>query len=419
MRHRVHQEIFFYCCLLLAFFLPILPRLVPVIIALMSLNWIVSGIYLKTIPQLFHERWRSLTLLFASLYLLYLLGMLYSTDYDYGWFDLEVKMSLFIFPLIFATSDLTIFTHSRSRFFFGSFITGCVVGSLILLGHAWLVNVKSGIRDPFYYTNLAWYFHSSYLAMYYTFGIGIVLYYLYCDFKEQPIQKTICLALLILYLEALIFLLSSKAGLITLVTTEVLFVLLLIFKKVGLTRIVLISVIMGMAFIGLSMIFPFAFTRISTADSAITSPKTMQTNLEDGTVARMEIWKLSIGLIKQHFIFGVGTGDVKNVFLESYKQQNLYPIFRKKLNAHNQYLQTFVTLGVVGFGLLFLSLMVPAYWSLRNGKYPYFLFIVIFAVNILFESMLETQAGVIFYAFFNAFLFSKSTGSDAQICVNQ
>jgi O-antigen ligase len=147
----------------------------------------------------------------------------------------------------------------------------------------------------------------------------------------------------------------------------------------------------------------------------ISPSQTIQTNPEDGTVARKEIWKVSIGLIRQHFIFGVGTGDVKDVFMEAYRQQNLSPIFKKKLNAHNQYFQTFITLGIFGFSLMVACLLVPAYRSLRKEDYLYTLFLLIFAINILFESMLETQAGVVFYAFFNAFLFSKSAGTDAQI----
>jgi O-antigen ligase len=392
-----------------AFFLPVFPKFLPAIIVIIVCNWLLSGIYIKTIPLLFKEKWRFLTISFVSLYVLYLIGMIYSTDYSYGWFDLEVKLSLFIFPVVFATSDPGIFTISRSRLIFGSFIAGCLVGSLILLGHAWIVNERSGLPDPFYYTNLSWYFHASYLAMYYIFGIVLTLYFLIKNFSTQSIYKKFSLFMIILYLEAIIFLLSSKAGLITLATTEVLFILLLIFKKVSLTRIVLVSIILVMVFIGFSRTFPFAFQRISKADSMLTSSKTIQTEPDDGTVARMEIWKISIGLIKYHFMFGVGTGDVKDVYMKAYQQQNLSSIFKKKLNAHNQYLQTFVTLGVFGFSLLVAFLLIPVYSSLRKEDYIYTLFLLIFAINILVESMLETQAGVVFYAFFNAFLFSKST----------
>jgi len=409
MRYRVHQEIFFISCLLLAFFLPVLPKLLPGIISLMSVNWLFSGIYLKTVPKLFREKWRLFILSFASIYLLYLVGMLYSADLEYGWFDLQVKLSLFIFPLIFATSDLRIFSFPRIRYVLGSFIAGCLTGSMILFGHAWFVNARSGIRDPFYYTNLAWYFHSSYLAMYYTFAIGILLYYLAFDFTRQRILKTIILFLVIFSLEAMIFLLSSKAGLIILATTELLFILFLLSRKVRFVRIAGVSLILIVAYFGFSRIFPYAFSRMAKAESSLTSPGTMQKNTIDGTFARVEILKVSLDLIRQHFIFGVGTGDVKNVYLHAYQQKNLYPVLKKRLNAHNQYFQTFVALGIIGLCILVFSLAVPLYRSLRNRQYLYALFIVIFTFNILFESMLETQAGVIFYAFFNAFLFQGET----------
>jgi len=403
----VHQKIFFISCLLLALFLPLFPRILPVIIIFMMFNWLLSGIYLTTIRKLLTERWRILTLSFASLYLLYIIGMFYTTNYTYGLFDLEVKFSLFIFPVIYATSDMTIFNLSRLRFFLSAFIAGCVAGSLVLLGHAWIVSESKGVPDAFYYTNLAWYFHSSYLAMYYTFGIGLSLYYLMDDFPGQSVFKTISLLLVILYLEALIFLLSSKAGLVTLLTVDAAFVLLLIFKKTGMARIIVVVVIMLLVFFGFSRLFPYAFTRINAADTMIADSRTIQTNPDDGTVARMEIWKVSVGLIGEHFMFGVGTGDVKDVLIDSYRKQNLIPISRKKLNAHNQYLQTFITLGVFGFLVLAATLLVPAWVSLRNRDYISTLFLMIFSINILFESMLEAQAGVIFYALFNALLYSS------------
>ncbi|MCK9204765.1 MAG: O-antigen ligase family protein [Bacteroidales bacterium] len=414
MRQRVHQQLFFICSFALAFFLPVFPKILPIIIVVMTINWLFSGIYLKTVPRLFVEKWRLHTISFISFYLLYLVGMLYSTDYSYGWFDLEVKLSLLIFPIIFATSDLSVYNESRIRLILGSFIGGCITGSLILLGHTWLFNARWGVPDTYYYSNLSWYFHTSYLAMYFTFGVGIMLYYLSVDPFKQSFPKILLLSLLILYLEIFIFLFSSKAGLIMLALTQVLFVILLLYKKIGLTKVTYIFLIMATVFIGFSRIFPFAFKRIAKADTMVTSSQNIQSNPNDGTIARMEIWKISAGLIRQNFFFGVGTGDVKDVLMEAYRDHQLYPVYKKKLNAHNQYIQTFITIGVVGFSLLVATLFIPAIRSLRRGEYLYFIFVLIFAGNILFESMFETQAGVIFYAFFNAFAFSNSAFSFEQ-----
>ncbi len=405
MRQRIHRYIFFCTCLLLAFLMPVFPRALPYIIALMMLNWLVSGAYLETVPRLFNEKWRITTLSFASLYLLYMIGMLYSTDMKYGWFDLEVKLSLFIFPLIFSLSDLSVLTHRRVRMILDAFLAGCLAGSLILLCHTWMANVHRGIPDAFYYTNLSWYFHSSYLAMYYCLGASIALWRIVENFRREPVHRYILPALMALWLEAMVFLLSSKAGLILLLAVQGLMVLLFV-KRAGLFRTLLAVMVLVVVFAGFSRMFPFAFTRISRADSMVSSSQTLLENPNDGTVARMEIWKVSVGLIRDHFLFGTGTGDVKKVCLEAYREHRMLPVVKKNLNSHNQYIQTFIALGVLGFILLAASLLVPGYLSLRRGDMVYLCFLVIFGISILFESMLETQAGVVFYSFFNVLFFS-------------
>jgi O-antigen ligase len=404
-RHRIHQEIFFYGCLLLAFFLPVFPRLVPTIIFLILVNWLISGIYLKTIRLFLIEKWRLHILSFAALYLLYCIGMLYSTNLTYGWFDLEVKLSMFIFPLVFATSDLSTVTRSRFRLIPLSFVAGCIIGSLVLIVHATMGYFTTGVKDLFYYVHFAWYFHSSYIAMYYIFGIGITLSYLWEIVGKKNIYKTLFVCFILLYLEGMVFLLSSKAGLLTLVITQLSFLVILLFRNVGPVKVSAIALAMIAIFLGFSQLFPFAFKRISHANSMVSSTKNIKTNPNDGTIARKEITKVSLELIQQHFVFGVGTGDVKDSYLEQYKDRSLLPLLKNKLNAHNQYFQTWIAVGFTGVVLLFLYLVVPAYKAMKKGHLLYVLLLVLFGINLFFEAMLETQAGVVFYAFFNVLLF--------------
>jgi len=76
-----------------------------------------------------------------------------------------------------------------------------------------------------------------------------------------------------------------------------------------------------------------------------------------------------------------------------------------RLNAHNQYLQTYIALGIPGALLLILMLVLPGWLAVRRIHFIYFSFLAVFAFNILVESMLEVQAGVIYYAFFNSLFF--------------
>ena len=98
--------------------------------------------------------------------------------------------------------------------------------------------------------------------------------------------------------------------------------------------------------------------------------------------------------------------------LERYKQEKLTIILNKKLNAHNQYLQTFLGLGIPGLLLLLSFLLVPfsLAWKKKKKNFPYMAFILIVLLNFLVESMLEARAGTNFIALFNclfAYLINK------------
>ncbi len=136
---------------------------------------------------------------------------------------------------------------------------------------------------------------------------------------------------------------------------------------------------------------------------------------------RIEFWKASIGIIKENFWIGVGTGDIEQAFKKEYEahQSYLAPEFRHR--AHNQYLAIFVSFGVFGFIWFIFSLFYPAIKSqsmsttggfdLNRQKgfdFLYFSFFSILILSMFYEDTLETQAGVTFYAFLNSlFLFAR------------
>jgi O-antigen ligase len=128
-------------------------------------------------------------------------------------------------------------------------------------------------------------------------------------------------------------------------------------------------------------------------------------NSTSSTPERILIWKSSLEIIRDHLVFGVGTGDVKDELLKKYKEKNQAILLEHRLNTHDQYLETFIALGFTGFLMLLAMLILPAIRAVKTGQYLYFVFIIVFSFNILVESMLEIQAGVVFYAFFNCFFF--------------
>ena len=404
-RKLFHQKIFYILVLSIVFFIPLFGRILPTLIFLLCLNWLAEGSWIKTISLLFKERNRSGMISFSVLYLLYILGLSYSTNMDYGLFDLEVKFSLFLFPLMFATAEPFYLQKETSTAILFFFIAGCFTVTLLLYAHALYAFAAYHTEDAFYYTKLSWYFHPSYLAMYVTFAIAILAYWLLEAYPVFNRYQLPGILLLIVHFFIFIVFLNSKAGLIALFMVIFIYALLFVIVKRTWIYGAVTIVAAGLLFLGCLTLFPNVVERVRQSGSDIHA---MDSAGKDprSTAERIAIWKCSMEIISKHVIFGVGTGDVKDALMESYKEHQDVKILSQKLNAHNQYLQTFISLGIFGLILLLYMLFFPAIRAFRQKDFLFMIFLAIFAVNIMVESMLENQAGVIFYALFNALLFT-------------
>jgi O-antigen ligase len=390
----------------IAFFLPVFGRIVPLFIILMALNWIVSGDIMRLFGKAVLKPGRLVVLSFAGLYLLYLLGLSYTSNFDYAWFDLEVKLSLLIFPLIFATATVPMFTVNQYNKILVAFVAGCISGSLILLVHAGISQYLTHIDGSFYYTRLAWYAHSTYMAMYYNLAIAVVLILL-MEKRSLPSARTAFAAMLTFFLSWMILLLSSKAGLLALAMVLVSLSALAWFEY---RSKIMSYLILGTGILVFStgwIALPQTFGRFSAAGKALTVQADSVRIKPESNADRIAVWSVAIGIIKENPWIGVGTGDVKDALIKGYASQGAIPAMEHKYNAHSQFIQTFITLGLPGFLFYLLMLAIPAVWSFMKRRWIYLLFLMVFAINSLTESMMEVQAGVVFYAFFNILLFTS------------
>jgi O-antigen ligase len=403
-RQKIHDKIFTICCLGLVFFMPIFEKILPSIIFLMVLNWLIEGIF-NRIPAIFRERHRILTLSFIAIYIFYLIGMLYSKNMKYGFFDLQIKFSMFLFPLIFATVNTNFKIQKLISNVFKSFIAGCVTGTLILLGIALYSYFGSGNPMFFFYTSFSRYLHPSYLSMYLNLAVSILAYHLIR--KERPSTKKIrtLLFVLALYLSFVIILLSSKAGIFSLLFLFMIITIYIIVINKQVWKGLLFFFLVLMTFYAGYNFLPTIAARFKRAESVLAEQKKSSQETKESNSERLVVWKAGIEVIRENPVFGVGTGDVKDALLSEYQKENRLLVYNMRLNAHNQYLQTYIALGIFGTLLLIIYLVVPGWFAIRRIHFIYFSFLAVFAFNILVESMLEVQAGVIYYAFFNALLF--------------
>jgi O-antigen ligase len=122
---------------------------------------------------------------------------------------------------------------------------------------------------------------------------------------------------------------------------------------------------------------------------------------------RVMVWKVAAGIVKDYPL-GVGNGDIHdemNKRLLKIKQKAAVDV---NINAHNQYLETAMGLGIPGLLLLLSLLFFLFRKSVLNKDFLLFFFTFVLFTNALFESLLNTQAGTVFFAFvFSILLFSK------------
>lgn len=394
----IHTRIHFLLSCLIAFLLPF-KQIVSICIGLLLLNWILEGDFKNKFSNLNH---RNLFVLFIGFYLVHVLGLCWTENQPAGWFDLEVKLSLFIFPFIFATRP---FAKEQMDKIFVSFLTGCALASLIILARAcWIYLFRH--ENKFFYEEFSWFMHPSYFSMYLNFCLLFVL----ISFSRGADRPRKAWLLLVPLFLLVIVLLSSKLGLITLVLLILSWLIWVVIRhrwyKIGLFSVSVL--VLGIA--GVLKFSPDISSRIKNAVHAVSTKPADKSDAES-TAVRMFVWGAAADVIHAHPWIGVGTGDAKDALMEKYKEEDITGALKNHLNAHNAYLQVFVALGLLGFMLLAAMQILPCVVALREKKIMLLSFILLAVLNFLPEAMLETQAGVMYYGFFNSLLlFSDGNG---------
>jgi hypothetical protein len=114
---------------------------------------------------------------------------------------------------------------------------------------------------------------------------------------------------------------------------------------------------------------------------------------------RLEHLKTARAILADHWVFGVGIGDVDSVFQTYYEKANTKLLPENRLRSHNQFISAWIALGIVGLIITVLLFVVPVF---QKTKRDYFLGITLIALAVAFgfEDMLETQAGATIFALF-------------------
>ena len=142
---NIVEGINFTASLLLVFWLPLYKSFLPYIISFWILTWLLEGNFVMKGKQNIQSKRIIFLLLLPVLFcIIHILGYFQSSNKPSSLFDLEVKLSLLIFPIIFLTANKLYKRYGKLLLKF--FITGNVVASIISIGLA-IIHSTSFVND--------------------------------------------------------------------------------------------------------------------------------------------------------------------------------------------------------------------------------------------------------------------------------
>lgn len=401
--YRKLNIIHYYLGLLLVFWFPLDDHFIP----FLSFLWVLSGvIHLR--PGMLKGaeiRW-SYVLLFVLFYLLHLISVAYSANSSAAWFELEIKLPLLFFPLLAAA--LMVFSQGkRKENIFLAFISGTFLASLICLGLAFWGN-ESFNPANFTYQNLSHFLHPSYFSMHLTFALAILLFYFLPRIKQSNSFKLLLTITGIIAAVVFVLLLSSRAGIIA--------ALLIIIMKIiqVIIRLHWSWLMKSLILLGsIALLFGIITTNSRVKNMLKGMPEFFSLSEQkfdredlNSSQMRVIVWKSGLKILKDHGVFGVGNGDVKDELARQVKSHYLKDQSQEfNYNAHNQFLDTFIALGLPGFLVLLSIILWPGIVAIRERNWLLLALVIILFVNLFFESMINRQAGVVFLSFFLPFMF--------------
>ena len=377
--------------MVMAFAMPIHLRIMPVLIILFIVFNLIDGIINRTF--VFNNK--KFVIIGILFYLVHLISVSYSKYRGAAWFDMEVKLSLIVFPLIFLLKNpLTI---KRKKWVLYSFVVGSIVSSIIMLAFAYF-RFNGRNNYVFYYTELGL-FHPSYMSMYFIFAILIIIRMIDKDIKK--LSTRIIAYITIVFLLVLIFQLQSKAGILSIIFISIYY---LVFAFIRSNPILLRTSFLVLA-VSLSLIFIQKESRLQGMARSVETIK-KEGHTSGSTGVRYSMWVITSQDLKNHWLTGVGAGDIKPELFIIYQEKGLTEAIKGNFNIHNQYLETFYGQGIAGISLLLLLLFMGLREALKRKELIMSGFIILITLSFGPESMLNSQMGVVFFSFFYYFLFS-------------
>jgi O-antigen ligase len=385
-----------WCAYAAAFFIPLHPKLVSLpLILFIVLSLIDIG---KNTWEDFKSRplWFKLSISAMPIYfLLHVLGMLWTENVAEGWLDVSRKMNLLFLPLALLTVP---WKRQELTSILKVFLLGVGVSVMINCARMLIIYLETGDTSLLIGRNAAGIVHLGYYAIYLVFAIAIAAVMLKGKAKLKKKWFTAVLILVILGASFLLVFSGSKMGLFALLGV-LLMLLVFTFNPKKWKSAILVSTLSVITLVVLVGSNNYMRNRLSDMAIHLSSEEIDNTSYESSMVRRMT-WDGTWQVWQDNPIFGTGTGDIQDVLMETYLENDYTAPYLKKMDPHSQYLQSAAALGVLGLFSLLIAFLLPLFKALERRDLIMASAAFILLVSNLSEGLLERQAGIQFLSFF-------------------
>ncbi len=325
--------------------------------------------------------------IFSIFFIVYALSLFFSENIQKGFTILVRCIPILIIPLGY--SFLTLETRVKfNQVFRKTFIIAASIYSILIFIYLFQLGYFSQKHDLYYcYSYITYEFwgmneHPIYISIFFS----VALFFILIEGFKNKIFNFILFLVLISGL-----LILARKGVV--VSFCILSGILLFLKrdKKQIAKLVFV-------FISL-MVLSLSITEIRNRFSEIFDINSIVNNKETSSGIRYILWNTGAKVIQKSDYLGYGIGDAQAVLSTQLAADGYAVLSEENYNAHNQFLQIGLAIGIVGICLYLFSLLyfIRVFIKRKNAEGVVFLLFFIFVF--LFESVLERQNGIIIYSF--------------------
>jgi O-antigen ligase len=385
--------------------------------------WVFLGLFHLKLPhKVFSDRTTRQQLILPVYFLLTVTALIYTRDVNEGLAHLERKVSLLIIPLmiLFTSAVLKPYLKRVLEVFVISTVAASVICVIMAFYHSISIgedgimfNAAVVMKDKsflesnnyggnyFFHEHLSLFKHSSYFAIYICFSLFLIIRYLLTGILSR--WRTILTVSVIIYLLAFLFLLSSR---ISFIYIGIAFILGMVFYFRRLGAWIKVTMVLFLLVFVLAMI-KLNYRVINVSRQDFTNTPVEELSQRSNSLKRFVVWRLVSQYEENIRIFGTGPGDVHDELDNYYKQANVAEEL-EGMNAHNQFLESYLGLGIIG-----LIMILALFWPLFHRKVGFLSdhsqLLLLALIFFMVESAMERNAFIVFFSFFQPITFFLQT----------